>query len=86
MNPTSENLTSLWRALRRRLDVVADHALRDRNPAEHLDALREAASQLATIQNSLPADTDPQLVHYLERQSYQKALDWLEIRLGGQPR
>jgi hypothetical protein len=85
MNPTSENLTPLWKALRRRLGVVADHALRDHDPAAHLDALREAASQLATIQNSLPADTDPQLVHYLERQSYQKAMEWIESRLDSQP-
>ena len=37
----------------------------------HLDALVVA----------LPADCDPQLRHFLERQSYAKALDWLQVRV-----
>lgn len=82
MNPTSEQLDSLCQALRRRLDIVADHALRDRDPAAHLAALREAASHLETLQNALPPGTDPQLRHYLERQSYHKAIDWLENHQG----
>lgn len=80
MNPTSDQLAALGGALRRRLAVVADHALRDRDPAAHLEALRHAAAGLADIQNQLPAGTDPQLLHYLERQSYQKAIDWIESR------
>ncbi|GAB4169109.1 MAG: hypothetical protein Fur0032_07530 [Terrimicrobiaceae bacterium] len=82
MNPTSDQLNDLCRALRRRLAVVADHGLRDRDPAAHLSALREAAAHLETLEQALPVGTDPQLRHYLERQSYQKAIDWLEARQG----
>lgn len=72
------NITALHAAVKRRLDVVADHALRDRDPAAHLAALKEAASALDEQIRTLPANADPTLRHYLERQSYTKALAWLE--------
>ena len=64
-------------ALRRRLDIVADHALRDRDPKEHLEALKAAHRELELQIASLPAGTDPRLLHFLERQSYEKALAFL---------
>lgn len=69
---------SLHTAVKARLDIVADHAFRDRDAAAHLEALKAAAGQLDTLVGSLPANTDPTLRHYLERQSYTKALAWLE--------
>jgi flagellar biosynthesis chaperone FliJ len=76
------NLDSIHKALhaavKTRLDIVSDHAFRDRNATAHLDALKSAASQLDTLITQLPPDTDPALRHYLERQSYMKALAWLE--------
>ncbi len=73
----------LLEALRARLDVVADHALRDRDPATHLAKLKQAAVRLDALVAALPADCDPALRHYLERQSYTKALAWLEERTAG---
>lgn len=67
-------------ALADRLAAVADTALRDRDPAAHLQLLQEAAARLDAEIARLPAGTDPLLRHYLERQSYTKALDWLESR------
>jgi hypothetical protein len=69
---------SLHTAVKARLDIVADHAFRDRDAAAHLEALKAAAGRLDTLVASLPANTDPTLRHYLERQSYTKALAWLE--------
>lgn len=69
---------SLHTAVKARLDIVADHAFRNRDAAAHLEALKVAAGQLDTLVGSLPANTDPTLRHYLERQSYTKALAWLE--------
>lgn len=69
---------SLHTAVKARLDIVADHAFRDRDAAAHLEALKAAAARLDTLVASLPANTDPTLRHYLERQSYTKALAWLE--------
>lgn len=69
---------SLHAAVKARLDIVADHALRNRDAEAHLEALKSAAAHLDTLVANLPPDTDPTLRHYLERQSYTKALSWLE--------
>ena len=70
-------------AVKARLDLVADHAFRDRDPAAHLSALKGAAHRLDAEVAGLPVDADPTLRHYLERQSYTKALAWLdEVLLG----
>jgi len=71
----------LHAAVKDRLDLVADHAFRDRDPAAHLAALKSAAARLDALVASLPPDADPNLRHYLERQSYTKALDWLAERM-----
>lgn len=65
-------------ALRERLSVVADHELRDRDPQAHLERLKMAAGRLDAAIAQLPAQCDPELRHYLARQSYTKALAWLE--------
>ena len=65
-------------ALKRRLDVVANVALRTSDPAAHLESLKDAAAALDACVALLPADADPMIRHYLERQSYLKALAWLE--------
>ncbi len=67
----------LHAALKTRLDLVADHSFRDRDPAAHLAALKSAAATLDDEMSHLPPDIDPMLRHYLERQSYTKALAWL---------
>lgn len=72
---------ALHAAVKARLDIVADHALRDRDPAAHLAALKKAASDLDALVGALPSDCDPNLRHYLERQSYTKALAWLAERV-----
>ena len=72
------SLTALESALRKRLDVVTDHALRDRDPAAHLEALKAAHRELESQVATLPPDTDPRLLHFLERQSYEKAVSFLQ--------
>lgn len=78
-------LESLLAALNSRLSIVADHAWRDRDPAGHLEGLKAAAGRLDMLVSSLPRDLDPMLRHYLERQSFTKARDWLEEALHGNP-
>lgn len=64
--------------LRDRLLVIADHAARDRNPEEHLQRLRQLSEKLERLKQSLPGDAEPMLVHYLERMSLSKALEFVE--------
>lgn len=73
----------LLTAVKGRLDLVADHAFRDRDPAAHLAALKSAAAILDAEVSALPTNVDPTLRHYLERQSYTKALDWLQEAVSG---
>ena len=69
--------SGLASALRKRLDIVADHQMRDRDPAAHLEALKAAHRELEAEIAALPSGTDPRLLHFLERQSYEKAVAFL---------
>jgi len=64
-------------ALEARLAVVADHSLRDADPHAHLEKLKAASARLEELAKQLPPNADPWLKHFLERQSYLKARDWL---------
>ena len=77
MNPTSI-YDELAAALRDRLAVIRDTAWRDRDPAGQLARLQEVSLSIVDLQRRLPAPVDPNLAHYLERCSYDKALSWLE--------
>jgi hypothetical protein len=76
-------LSELREALQERLRVIADHELRDRDPRAHLERLKAAASRLDAAIARVPPDCDPQLRHFLDRQSYVKALAWLEQARAG---
>ncbi|MBE2205359.1 MAG: hypothetical protein IAE94_13590 [Chthoniobacterales bacterium] len=65
-------------ALRRRLDVVGDHGLRATDPKAHLEALKAAHRELEIQIARLPVDTPPQLFHFLQQQSYEKAHKFLK--------
>ncbi len=68
---------NLAEALRVRIAVIGNHALRDRDPAAHLEKLKEASERIEFMKKELPADASPQLAHFLERCSYDKALAFL---------
>jgi len=65
-------------ALERRLTVVADREFYRRDPAGHLAELQAVSARLDALVEQLPPDADPRLKHYFERQSYTKALDFLQ--------
>jgi hypothetical protein len=69
---------TLAEALRTRLALIANHQLRDQYPAAHLAKLKEAAERIDLLVRQLPKDADPMLAHYLQKQSFSKALEWLE--------
>jgi hypothetical protein len=64
--------------LKRRESVIADHPWRDRDPAEHLDALREVSEAITAWHQANQKKIDPQLSHYLQKSSFAKALAHLE--------
>ncbi len=64
--------------LRRRLEVIADHGFRDRDPEAHLAALKAVSEEIVAHQASLGNDVPPRLAHFLEGCSYDKALAFIE--------
>jgi hypothetical protein len=71
-----KTLTELAEALRERLTIIADEESR-RDPGQHMKRLREVSERIEQIEHDLPATIDPQLRHFLQRRSYDKALDLL---------
>ncbi len=45
--------------------------------------LRPLFARLEELTRQLPASTDPRLVHFLQRKSFQKARAWLQESEGG---
>ncbi len=82
MTPTTEaaNLKPLADALRRRLAVIGDHALRDSDPAAQLAQLQAASEEITRLHEELGPQLPPQIAHFMESQSYLKALRVLEAQ------
>jgi hypothetical protein len=73
-------LADLAQALRERLSIIQDEGSR-RDHTRHIDRLRAVSEKIDRLQESLPPSTDPRLKHYLDRKSYDKALEYLEASL-----
>jgi hypothetical protein len=75
--PMEKAVTDLKEALRERLAIIRDEESR-RNEAKHIERLRAVSEKIDKLQAALPRPIDPQLAHYLQRKSYDKALQFLE--------
>ncbi|WP_395750902.1 hypothetical protein [Prosthecobacter sp.] len=64
--------------LQRRLDLIADHAFRDRDAAAHLEALKQVSEEIAAEHARLRAQLPPRLNHVLTQASFSKALEYLD--------
>ena len=72
------DLNPLAKLLRQRLSVIADHELRERDPAAQLAELQRVSEALVDEQRRLQPGLPPRLAHFLTQASYNKALDWIE--------
>jgi hypothetical protein len=72
-------LVDLAQALRERLAIIHDEESR-RDDEKHVARLRVISEKIDKLQAALPRPIDPQLAHYLQRRSYDKALEFLEER------
>jgi hypothetical protein len=70
-------LANLADALRERLAVIRDDQSR-RDQAKHIARLRAVSERIEKLEATLPQPVDPRLAHYLQRKSYDKALEHLE--------
>jgi hypothetical protein len=76
MNSESSKLAA---ALRERLKIIRDENSR-RDPEKHTERLRAISQKIDNLAAALPKPIDPQLAHFLQRRSYDKALAVLEGR------
>ena len=70
-------LADLAEALRERLAVIRDEESRQ-DETKHIARLRTISEKIDKLHEELPRPVDPRLAHYLQRQSYDKALEYLE--------
>ena len=70
-------LVDLAQALRERLAVIRDERSRG-DEAKHIARLRAVSDKIDRLQTTLPRPVDSRLAHYLQRKSYDKALEFLE--------
>jgi len=73
-----ENYEDLAALLKRRLDVIADHELRESNPAEQLRQLKEVSEGITAWHREHRDEISSQLSHFLTNASLVKALQYLE--------
>jgi len=76
------SLNPLRTLLQRRLDLIADHAFRDRDAAAHLAALQQVSEELAAEHLRLRPQLPPRLNHFLTQASFSKALEYLDSSEG----
>ena len=70
-------MADLRDALRERLAIIRDEESR-RDEDTHMARLRKISEKIDKLQAALPRPLDPQLAHYFQRRSYDKALEFLE--------
>jgi hypothetical protein len=74
VNPATVDLAT---ALGERLAIIRDEISR-RDPEAHTARLRAVSEKIDNLAAALPKPIDPQLAHFLQRKSYDKALEFLE--------
>ena len=70
-------LGDLAAALRERIIVIGNKASR-RDTKTHIGRLRAISEKIEKLEAALPPSIDPRLAHYLQRRSYDKALEFIE--------
>lgn len=64
--------------LQHRIDLIADHAFRDRDPAAHLEALKTVSEEISAEHLRLKPQLPARLSHFLSQASFSKALEYLD--------
>lgn len=68
--------------LKKRRTVIADHSWRDREPDQHLEALKDVSEAIAAWHHRHRGQLPGRLDHFLTSCSFDKALAFLEADAG----
>jgi len=77
-----QDLPILRELLQRRLALIADQSLREKDPASQLAQLQEVSGAISAFHAEHRPLLPSRLNHFLERASFQKALEFLEQEQG----
>lgn len=77
-----EALPRLRELLQRRLALIADSSLRESDPAAQLEQLRAVSEGIEAFHREHRPRLPARLNHFLERASFQKALEFLDDEPG----
>jgi hypothetical protein len=77
LKPMENVVSDLSQALRERLAIIGDEESR-RDEQAHMARLHAISERIDKLAAALPRPIDPRLAHYLQRRSYDKALEFLE--------
>lgn len=80
---TTLEATALHQALVDRRELVANEASR-RDQDAHIERLKAASEKIELLEKNLTAPIPPQLTHFLERKSYDKAMSLLALAIDSQ--
>ena len=75
------SLESLANLLEQRLQIIADHRLREQDPQSHLTQLKEVSEAITSAHLALRPQLDARLNHYLTQASFNKALEHLQAQM-----
>jgi len=70
-------IVDLKEALRERLTIIHDEKSR-RDEEKHTERLRAVSEKIDKLAAALSRPIDPRFAHYLQRRSYDKALEFME--------
>ncbi len=76
LNPQAKG--ELAALLQQRLDIIADHSLRQQDPQKQLSLLASISGEIESVKQQHYADMPARLRHFMDQASYQKALEWLK--------
>ena len=76
-SPDHFGVADLKEALRERLAIIHDEESR-RDANTHTERLRAVSEKIDKLAAALSRPIDPRLAHYLQRRSYDKALEFIE--------
>jgi hypothetical protein len=75
-------LQKMEQLLQERLTIITDTGWREQNASTHLEALVEVGEQIRAavkeLQQKYQGELDPELHHFLVKQSYEKALQRIQ--------
>ena len=77
VRPVENAVSDLAQALRERLAIIGDEESR-RDTGAHMARLSAISERIDNLAAVVPRPIDPRLAHYLQRRSYDKALEFLE--------